>query len=63
LRQEFDERGYFLIRSAGRRILVDVLEGLGRVLHVEEVVVAPESASPVKSERGLSLHTDTTERT
>jgi len=58
MRQALDEHGYFLLPRAGRRVLVDALEDLGRVLHVEEVVVAPESASLVKSERGLSLHTD-----
>ncbi len=58
LQRELDERGYFVIRRGGPRVLVDVLEELGRVIHVEDVVVTPESASLVKSERGLSLHTD-----
>ena len=52
------ERGYFLLRGAGQTALVDILEQLGRVLHVEEVVVDVTSASLVKSSAGLSLHTD-----
>lgn len=55
---ELSSVGYALRRSCGARGLVDVLDALGRVIHVEDVVVQPGSAALVKSERGLSLHTD-----
>lgn len=57
-RQNLARDGYLLFQRLGARGLVPLLEELGRVLHVEEVVVAPESGSLVKSERELSLHTD-----
>jgi len=58
LRVELEEHGYVLLREAGAGGLVRAIEELGRVLQVEEVVVSSESASLVRSERGLSLHTD-----
>ena len=52
------ERGYLLQARAGAQGLIDLLEALGRVIHVEEVVVDPRSTSLLKSGDGLSLHTD-----
>lgn len=52
------ERGWCLLRRAGAMALLDVLEGLGQVIHVEEVVVAAGAGSLVKSDRALPLHTD-----
>lgn len=50
--------GHALVRGGGQRGLVELLEHLGRVLHVEEVVVATATRSLVKSSHGLTLHTD-----
>lgn len=58
LRRDLHEHGYALLRGAGNALLVEVLEALGRVLHVEEIVVDASSVSLVKSSGGLSLHTD-----
>lgn len=58
IRERLSESGYAHLPRVGPRVLVEVLEVLGRVLHVEEVIIAPISTSLVKSERGLSLHTD-----
>lgn len=52
------ESGYVLLHGARASTLVDLLESLGRVLHVEEVVIDATSPSLVKSSRALSLHTD-----
>lgn len=51
LRSQLAERGYFHVRGANTGVLVEVLEALGRVLHVEEIVIAGGSASLVKSDR------------
>lgn len=56
--QSLRDRGYIVVEEAGHRGLVEVIEQLGQVLHVEEVVVQAEARSLVKSDRGLSLHTD-----
>lgn len=58
IRERLSESGYAHLPRVGPRVPVEVLEVLGRVLHVEEVIIAPISTSLVKSERGLSLHTD-----
>jgi len=52
------EQGYLLVRRGGPPVLVELLEQLGRVLHVEEVVATTDAQSLVKSADGLSLHTD-----
>lgn len=57
-RQTLRDSGYVLLRGAGVPGLVDLIETLGRVLFVEEVVVDASSPSLVKSSAGLSLHTD-----
>lgn len=57
-REQLCENGYVRLPQVGARGLVELLEALGRVLHVEEVVIEPFSASLVRSARGLSLHTD-----
>ncbi len=57
-RRQLRDTGYVLLPRFGAGALVGLLETLGRVLHVEEVVVDPTSASLVKSTEGLSLHTD-----
>jgi alpha-ketoglutarate-dependent taurine dioxygenase len=58
IRNELHTSGHVMLRGAGTHSLVELLESLGRILHVEEVVVDPASGSLVKSPHGLSLHTD-----
>lgn len=57
-RAEIDRDGYCVIRKAGPEVLVDILESLGRVIHVEDVVVTADSQALLKSAGGLSPHTD-----
>jgi alpha-ketoglutarate-dependent taurine dioxygenase len=58
IHEQLSQSGYVHLPHMGQGGLVDVLETFGRVLHVEEVIITPDSTSLVKSARGLSLHTD-----
>jgi alpha-ketoglutarate-dependent taurine dioxygenase len=55
---ELRERGFVLVRQAGHRLLIEAIEQMGRVIHVEEVVVSPGSSALLKSNQALALHTD-----
>lgn len=50
--------GFALRQAIGAIGLVSVTEELGRVMHVEEVVVAADSKALLKSAAALSPHTD-----
>jgi alpha-ketoglutarate-dependent taurine dioxygenase len=56
--EELAEHGFLHMRGASPLDLVEVLEALGRSIHVEEVRETPGSASLVKSRSSIPWHTD-----
>jgi alpha-ketoglutarate-dependent taurine dioxygenase len=53
-----EARGFVHLRGAGEAAFEALLPRLGRTLHVEEIVVRPESRALVTSRRALAPHTD-----
>lgn len=58
IKDAIDVAGYVHIADAGVVGLVDILDALGEVVHVEEIVRDERSKALVKSADGIAFHTD-----